>query len=173
MNKVNEASPSTAETNEGGKKFLTFQLDQEEYGIDILKVREIIGMLPITRVPRTPDFMMGVTNLRGKVIPIMDLRQKFGMDSVEHTEETCIIVVRAHGFEMGVVVDRVSEVLTISPSQIDPAPAFGGEVSTEYLLGIGKHEKRVILLLFIDRIVTSKDVLDLNLSDVLPSEEDA
>jgi purine-binding chemotaxis protein CheW len=144
-----------------GGKFLTFFLAGEEYGIEILKVQEIIGMMDITTVPRTPAFIRGVINLRGKVIPIVDLRLKFGMEAVEKTDETCIIVVRASGVEMGVVVDRVSEVLDISSSNIDEVPAFGAEVDTSYLLGIAKADGRVQLLLAIDWVLSSQEVIDL------------
>jgi purine-binding chemotaxis protein CheW len=102
-----------------GGKFLCFFLAEEEYGIEILKVQEIIGMMKVTRVPRTPSWMRGVINLRGKVIPIVDLRLQFGMDVVDQTGATCIIVVHAQGVEMGLVVDRVSEVLDIASRDID------------------------------------------------------
>jgi purine-binding chemotaxis protein CheW len=144
-----------------GGKFLTFFLAEEEYGIEILKVQEIIGMMDITTVPRTPVFIRGVINLRGKVIPIVDLRLKFGMEAVEKTDETCIIVVRARGVEMGLVVDRVSEVLDIASDHIDEVPSFGAEVDTSYLLGIAKAEDRVKLLLAIDKVLSSQDVIDL------------
>ena len=144
-----------------GGKFLTFFLAGEEYGIEILKVQEIIGMMDITTVPRTPTFIRGVINLRGKVIPIVDLRLKFGMEAVEKTDETCIIVVRARGVEMGVVVDRVSEVLDIASDNIDEVPSFGAEVDTSYLLGIAKADSRVKLLLAIDRVLSSHEVIDL------------
>ena len=144
-----------------GGKFLTFFLANEEYGIEILKVQEIIGMLSITAVPRTPSFVRGVVNLRGKVIPIIDLRLKFGMPAAEQTEETCIIVVQARGIEMGIVGDRVSEVLDIAADAIDEAPSFGAEVDTEYLLGIAKAEGQVRLLLDIDEVLSNQDVVAL------------
>jgi purine-binding chemotaxis protein CheW len=146
-----------------GGKFLTFFLDEEEYGIEILKVHEIIGMMSITMVPRTPPFIRGVINLRGKVIPIIDLRLKFGMEAIEQTEETCIIVVQAQSVELGIVVDRVSEVLDIASDDIDEPPSFGADVPTDYLLGIAKTEERVKLLLNIDRVLTTNEVV------VLPS----
>jgi len=132
-------------------KFLTFFLAGEEYGLEILKVQEIIGMMDITPVPRAPEYIRGVINLRGKVIPIVDLRLRFGMESAERTSETCIIVVEANGVQTGIVVDQVSEVLDISADQIEDTPAFGSEVRTDYILGIGKAEGRVKLLLDIDR----------------------
>lgn len=138
-------------------KYLTFFLASEEYGVEILKVHEIIGMLPITRVPRTPSFVRGVINLRGKVIPIIDLRDRFGMPH-EGAEEQCIIVVQVHGIQLGVVVDKVSEVLSIAEGEIEPTPSFGVDVSTEYLLGLAKGDGRVRLLLDIDRVLTASEV---------------
>jgi purine-binding chemotaxis protein CheW len=152
------ASPTsaTARLAQAGK-YLTFYLADEEYGVEILKVHEIIGMLPITRVPRTPSFVRGVINLRGKVIPIIDLRERFGMPH-EGAEEQCIIVVQVHGIQLGVVVDKVSEVLSIADGEIEPTPSFGVDVSTEYLLGLAKGEGRVRLLLDIDRVLTATEV---------------
>jgi purine-binding chemotaxis protein CheW len=134
-------------------KFLTFFLAGEEYGFEILKVHEIIGLLPITRVPQTTKFMRGVINLRGKVIPIFDARLKFGMPAVEGTNETCIIVVHIRGVEVGVMVDRVSEVVDIPEGDIEPPPSFGAGFNTEYILGIGKTQDRVKILLNIDRML--------------------
>jgi purine-binding chemotaxis protein CheW len=150
-----------ARGRERGGKFLTFFLAGEEYGIEILKVHEIIGMMGITRVPRTPVFIRGVINLRGKVIPVVDLRLKFGMESKEQTEETCIIVVQVQKVEMGIMVDKVSEVLDIAAKDIDDAPSFGAEVNTDYLLGIGKAQGRVKLLLDIDKVLSSHEVVAL------------
>ncbi|MBI2886034.1 MAG: chemotaxis protein CheW [Chloroflexi bacterium] len=149
---------STRAGDRGGK-FLTFFLDNEEYGLKILKVQEIFGMMPVTPVPRTPQFILGVINLRGKVIPVMDLRLKFGMAAKAQTEETCIIVVQAQGLEMGVVVDKVSEVLDIPEGDIEDAPSFGAQVNTDFLLGIGKSDGKVKLLLDIDRVLATEDVL--------------
>jgi purine-binding chemotaxis protein CheW len=144
-----------------GGKYLTFFLAGEEYGLEILKVQEIIGMMSVTPVPRTPVFIRGVINLRGKVIPVVDLRQKFGMAAIEQTEETCIIVVRAQGVEMGLVVDKVSEVLNIATQDIDDVPSFGAEVTMDYLLGIAKTEGRVRLLLDIDKVLSTQEVVTL------------
>ena len=119
-------------------KYLTFILADEVYGLEILKVREIIGMMDITAVPRTPAFVKGVINLRGKVIPVVDLRAKFGMPVAEKTEETCIIVVDVAGVEMGIMVDKVSEVLNIAEKDIEDAPSFGVNVDTDFILGMGK-----------------------------------
>jgi purine-binding chemotaxis protein CheW len=147
-----------------GGKFLSFFLKQEEYGIEILKVQEIIGILPITRVPRTPEFVKGVINLRGKIIPVTDLRSKFNMEDREETSETCIIVVQTNGLEIGVIVDKVSEVLDISDSEIEDVPSFGTDVSTDYLLGIGNTSGRVRLLLDIQKILTPQEVMDAHLA---------
>jgi purine-binding chemotaxis protein CheW len=138
-------------------KFLTFFLAGEEYGLEILKVSEIIGMQPITRVPRTPAHIRGVINLRGKVIPIMELRARFGMPR-DGTEETCIIVVQVAGIQTGVIVDKVSEVVSIVDAEIEDAPTFGEAIRTEYLLGIGKAQGRVKLLLDIDRVLSGDDL---------------
>jgi len=159
---VNEISGRLRSGKGAGGKFLTFFLAGEEYGIEILKVHEIIGMMPITRVPRTPAFIRGVINLRGKVIPIVDLRLKFGMESVEQTAETCIIVVHVEGIEMGIVVDRVSEVLNIGGSEIEDAPSFGEDVNTDYILGIGKTQAKVKILLDIDRVLSTQDVVQIH-----------
>ena len=139
-------------------KYLTFHLAGEEYGLEILKVREINGVMDITSVPRTPDFIKGVINLRGKVIPVIDLRLKFGLDELKHTEETCIIVVDVGGLEMGVIVDRVSEVLDIPGSQIDDAPSFGATVDTGFIIGMGKTGDKVTILLDISSVLTGVDL---------------
>lgn len=147
-----------------GGKFLTFFLGKEEYGLEILKVHEIIGMMPITPVPRTPQFVRGVINLRGRIIPVMELRQKFGMSSVEQTDESCIIVVQSDGVQTGIIVDRVSEVLDIANENIEDAPSFGAGVNIEYILGLGKSEGRVKLLLDIDRILENKNTEGANVT---------
>lgn len=145
------------ERNRAGGKFLTFFLGEEGYGLEILKVHEIIGVLPITRVPRTPEFIRGVINLRGKVIPVVDLRLKFGMPIIEQTEQTCIIVVDVGKVEMGIVVDKVSEVLNIEPNQIADAPSFGVAVNTDFILGLGKANNKVIILLDIGKVLTTME----------------
>lgn len=142
-------------------KYLTFFLGDEEYGLEILKVQEIIGMLPVTRVPRTAPYVRGVINLRGRVIPIVDLRVKFGMPEWAGDDTTCMIVVQVQGVQLGVVVDRVSEVLAILEDEIDDAPSFGAAVTTEFLLGIAKSAGRIKLLLDIDRVLTTDDVIDI------------
>ena len=139
-------------------KYLTFGLAGEEYGLEILRVREIMGVMDITAVPRTPDFVKGVINLRGKVIPVVDLRLKFGFEAIEHTDETCIIVVDVGEIEMGIIVDKVSGVLDIAEENIDDAPSFGNSVNTDFILGMGKSEERVTILLDISRVLTGDEV---------------
>jgi len=153
-------STMTAHTNktDRGGKFLTFFLSSEEYGIEILKVQEIIGVMPITPIPRTPSFIKGVINLRGRIIPIIDLRLKLSMAEVKHTDETCFIVVKAHDMHMGIVVDKVSEVLNIESENVEDAPSMGQEIDTEYILGIGKAAGKVKLLLDIDKVLSDKDL---------------
>lgn len=143
-------------------KYLTFTLGSEEYGIGILKIKEIIGMMPITSVPRTPSFIKGVINLRGKVIPVMDLRLRFGMEEAPYNERTCIIVVEMEGksglVTMGLVVDSVSEVLAIKGDDIGETPSFGTSVNTDYILGMAKAGKGVKILLDIDKVLTGREL---------------
>jgi purine-binding chemotaxis protein CheW len=142
-------------------KYLTFSLAGEEYGIGILKVKEIIGMMPITTVPRAPSFVKGVINLRGKVIPVLDLRLRFGMEAREYTERTCIIVVEfgsgGRDVIVGIVVDSVSEVLNIRGEDIEETPAFGTALNTEYIHGMAKIGKGVKILLDIDRVLAHEE----------------
>jgi purine-binding chemotaxis protein CheW len=149
-------NPATAAARAG--KYVIFGLGDEEYGIDVTMVREIIGPMPITRVPRMPESVRGMINLRGKVIPIVDLRIRFGLEAVDHGRRTCIIVVQPAAAEFGVVVDRVSEVATIAASEIEDAPTFGVGIETEYLLGVAKHGTRVRLLLDIQRALTRQEL---------------
>ncbi len=146
-------------------KYLTFSLADEEYGIGILKIKEIIGMMAITSVPKTPDFVKGVINLRGKVIPVVDLRLKFKMDSIAYTERTCIIVVEiesaADTVLIGIVVDAVSEVLGIKETDIEETPTFGSSLNTEYILGMAKLDKSVKILLDIDKVLSTQEITEL------------
>jgi len=143
-------------------KYLTFKLADEEYGLEILKVQEIIRMQTVTRVPRTPDYVRGVLNLRGKVIPVIDLRSKFGMETQEDTDKTCIIVVQVSGGDhrivMGVIIDEVREVLDISADCIEDTPSFGASINTEFIIGIGKVGDNVKMLLDIDKVLTATEV---------------
>jgi len=151
---------STMAEKEG--KYLTFSLAEEEYGIGILKIKEIIGMMPVTTVPQTPEFVKGVINLRGKVIPVMDLRLRFGMEAIDYTDRTCIIVVEIEGafgtVRIGIVVDSVSEVLNIKGDDIEGIPTFGTKLNTDYILGMAKMEGGVKILLDIDRVLSGDEV---------------
>jgi purine-binding chemotaxis protein CheW len=142
-----------------GGKFLTFMLGREEYGLPVLKVREIIKVMDITHVPQVAAHVLGVINLRGKVIPVIDLRRKFGLEPQEHTERTCIIVAEVAlaqtAVMMGVVVDSVSEVVNVAASEIDETPDFGGQNTTDYLLGLAKVKGSVKILLDLDRVLGS------------------
>jgi len=151
----------SAKTDSRAGKYLTFFLSDEEYGVEILKVQEIIGRMPITPVPLTSKYIRGVINLRGKIHPIMDLKIKFGMDETVMTEETCIIVIKTSALMMGILVDKVSEVVNITSDDIEDTPSFGAEVNPEYLLGVGKAGGRVRLLLDIEKVITASDVVNL------------
>jgi purine-binding chemotaxis protein CheW len=145
-------------------KYMTFKLANEEYGLEILKVREIIGLMDITRVPRAPDCISGVINLRGKVIPVVNLRLKFGMPGAEPTDQTVIIVVQYamadQDLTMGILVDEVLEVLSLGRDQIEPTPNFGAATGQrDFILGVGKADRRVIFLLDIGRILTADEAL--------------
>jgi len=143
-------------------KYLTFTLDEEEYGIGILKVKEIMGVMPITSVPRAPHFVKGVINLRGKVIPVIDLRLRFSIPEIAYTDKTCIIVVEIKGLagqvQMGIVVDSVSEVLNIKGEDIEDTPTFGAAVETDYILGMAKIDGGVKILLDIDRVLSNREI---------------
>lgn len=143
-------------------KYLTCNLDEETYGLEILKVQEIIGMQDITKVPRTPEYVKGVINLRGKVIPVVDLRMKFGMEEVETTRKTCIIVIQvSRGVRKvitGIVVDEVSEVLNISAEEIEPSPSFGTQIDTAFILGMAKTKDEVKILLDIDKVLSDGEI---------------
>jgi len=143
-------------------KYLTFSLAGEEYGIGILKVKEIIGMMPITHVPQAPEFVKGVINLRGKVIPVIDLRLKFGIESIDYTERTCIIVVEISSasktIALGIVVDSVSEVVNIKSSDIEDTPSFGAKLRTEFILGMAKTGSGVKILLDINLVLADEEV---------------
>jgi purine-binding chemotaxis protein CheW len=139
-------------------KYLTFALANEEYGLEILKVREIIGYIDVTAIPQMPPYVKGVINLRGQVIPVVDLRARFGMETADVTDQTCIIVVEiAHGARKsstGIVVDHVQEVLDIAGGDIEETPQFGAVVNTDFILGMAKVGSSVKILLSIDRVLS-------------------
>ena len=159
-------------------QYLTFELGDEVYGLQILKVQEIIGIMTVTRVPRTPSYVRGVINLRGKVIPVIELRTKFGMVNAEDTSRTCIIVVQvateadARGetggsrrTTMGIIVDEVAEVLEVASDQIEPAPSFGAAVPTEFILGMGKVGEKVVMLLDVDKVLSVGELAALHAAE--------
>jgi purine-binding chemotaxis protein CheW len=148
-----------------GGKYLTFALGREEYGLKILQVREIIGFMEVTLVPRMPAYVRGVINLRGQVIPVIDLRAKFGMNAVERTQATCIIVVEISAgdgrkISTGIVVDRVSEVISVTDDCVEDAPEFGVSVHADFIFGMAKIGGAVKILLDIDHVLSSQDALD-------------
>jgi len=152
----------TADRADLAGKYMGFKLDEENFGLVILKVQEIIGLMTITAVPRTPEFVRGVINLRGKVIPVVDLRLKFGLTPKENTELTCIMVVQVTINEslvtMGLIVDQVSEVMDISADQVEPTPSFGDVEAEKFLLGMGKFQENVVMLLDADRILSDGEM---------------
>lgn len=150
------SSGSSCSQDRGGK-YLTFFLGGEEYGLEILKVQEIIGMMPITAIPRSPKFVRGVINLRGKIIPVVDLRLKLEMEAKEQTDQTCMIVVQSTSGQVAIIVDSVSEVLDIASEDIEDSPALGDRVRSDYILGIGKSESKVKLLLDIDKALSMEN----------------
>jgi len=165
MLSVNEpAAAGQADARAG--KYLTFQLASEEFGIRVLKVREIMGLQEITAVPQTPAHIKGVINLRGKVVPVIDLRLKFGLATAEYTQRTCIIVTQVQGESgsvlMGIIVDGVSEVLSLTGAEIEDTPDFGEEIAGQYLLGMAKVKGKVKILLDIDRVLSSTELHSLN-----------
>jgi len=166
MSQTLNADNAVKEASDVGKKlagkYLTFKLGDEEYGLEILKVQEIIQMQTVTHVPRTPDYVRGVINLRGKVIPVVDLRKKFGMPAAEDTDRTCIIVVQiAHNDSkvvMGTIIDEVKEVLDIKAENIEETPSFGASIDTQFILGMGKIGQSVKILLDIDKVMSVKEI---------------
>jgi purine-binding chemotaxis protein CheW len=160
---TNSAALDSARTLDNlAGKYLTFALGAEIYGIEILQVQEIIGIMHITKIPRTPDYVRGVINLRGRVIPVIELRRKFRMETVDDTDRTCIIVVQIAGNDgrltMGILVDEVSEVIDIAASQIELPPAMGDTVDTAFILAMGKVGERVVILLDVNKVLTSEEI---------------
>ena len=155
-------------------KYMTFKLGDEAYGLEILRVREIIGLMEITRVPRAREHVRGVINLRGKVIPVVDLRLKFAMPASEATDQTVIIVVQyvvaGASCTMGILVDQVLEVLSIEGAQIEPPPSFGeGAVDADFIMGVGKTEQHVVFLLDIGRVLSEAESRELAAAAASPA----
>ena len=138
-------------------QLVTFNISQEEFGIDILKVQEIIRTMEITKVPRAPEFVEGVINLRGKVIPIIDLRRRFGMDPRKHDNQTRIVVVELLGMIVGFVVDSVSEVLRIPVDTVVPPPAIVSGIDSEYISGVGKLDDRLLILIDLEKLLSNQE----------------
>ncbi len=161
--RIGTSGKAANRTREG--KYLTFSLDREEYGIGVLKVKEIMGMIQITSVPRTPEHVKGVINLRDKVIPVIDLRMRFGIETIDYEDRTCIVVVEIESaggrLQIGIVVDSVSEVLNIKSDEIEDMPAFGTSLDTDYILGMAKAGSGIKILLDIDRVLTTREINDL------------
>lgn len=159
INKELECFEQNGDLSKLAGKYLTFRLANEGYGIEILKVREIIGLMNITKVPNMPDYVCGVINLRGKIYPVIDLHTKFGIGSMETTNETCIIVVDVMQNEkpvtVGILVDSVSEVVEISADEIEPTPQFNISLDSNYIMGIGKIQDEIKILLDIDKVLAS------------------
>ena len=150
-----------AETNQ----YLTFMLEEEVFALDIHKVREVLDFSTVTKVPRTPDFMRGVINLRGTVVPVVDMRLKFGMSRTEKTVNTCIIIVElvvsGETVVVGAMADSVREVIDLEPEQIEPAPRIGTSLQTEFIKGMGKHNDNFIIILDIDAVFSTDELADL------------
>lgn len=136
---------------------LVFALGEEEYAVDVMRVREIVGPLPVTRVPGMPAHVRGVINLRGKVIPVIDLRTRFGLEAVDHGPRTCMVVLQAGEMEVTALVDRVCEVARIAAAELEETPSFGPSVDTSYLLGIARSGTRVRMLLDMDRVMSTDE----------------
>ena len=157
MENYNAGNGATDE-DQVASEFLTFTLGQEEYAIDILKVQEIRGYDTVTRIANAPDFIKGVINLRGLIVPIVDLRIKFHQSQVEYTPFTVVIILNVAERVVGVVVDSVSDVLALTPSQIRPAPDFSASFDTQYILGLATVENRMLIVTDIERLMSSRDM---------------
>ncbi len=151
------------------RQYLTFILDGELFALDISKVREVLDYTKITRVPQMPEFMLGVINLRGSVVPVIDMRTKFGMNKVERTVNTCIVIVEvtldSDNVILGALVDSVQEVFELDPEQIEPPPKIGMRLKTEFIKGMGKKEEKFIIILDIDRIFSTEELIILQGND--------
>ncbi|HUW50066.1 MAG TPA: chemotaxis protein CheW [Sulfuricella sp.] len=142
----------------GANEFLTFTLGHEEYGMEITKVQEIRGYDAVTKLANTPDFLKGITNLRGIIVPIIDMRIKFNLEHAEYNDLTVVIIINVAHRVVGMVVDGVSDVITLAPDQIKPAPEFGGAIDTQYVMGIGTVDDRMLILVDIEKLMSSQDM---------------
>lgn len=162
MSEVNEASQELANNNNGQRQYLSFLLDGEEYGVDILRVQELRGWTPVTRMPDMPEYMQGVLNLRGAIIPVVDLRLRFGLKTKEYGPTTVVIVVNVDSGRtervMGIIVDAVSETYTLALDQIQPAPKVGSVINSDFITGLVAENERMIVLLDIDALMNSDEM---------------
>lgn len=153
---------SSIDHEENGSQFLTFQLDNEAYGVDILRVQEIKGWTPVTRIPNTPEYLKGVLNLRGTIVPIIDMRMRFNLETMEYNAETVIIVLSVQTGSgervVGIVVDSVSDVLSVKTDEIKPSPDFGTSVNTEFIDGLATVDEQMVMLLDIDKMLTTDEI---------------
>lgn len=157
---LNKTDVSPEQADDTGNEFLVFTLANQEYGIDILKVQEIRGYdsQSVTRIANVPSFIKGVTNLRGVIVPIVDMRIKFNLESVEYNHQTVVVILNLVSRVVGVVVDGVSDVLMLQPAQVSAAPQFGTAFSTEYLTGIGTVGERMLILVDIEKLMSSSEM---------------
>lgn len=159
--------------NIDSNQYLTFQLDDEVFGLEIGKVREVLDFTTVTRVPQTPEYMRGVINLRGSVVPVMDLRLKFGMAQTESTVNTCIIIteieLEGEVTVLGALADSVQEVLDLEPDQIEPAPKMGTKLPTDFIKGMGKREEQFVILLDIDKVFSQDELITVQGASVQPA----
>jgi len=159
MSDYTQNSASAREAgDDAGKEFLAFTLGQEEYGIDILRVQEIRGYEPVTRIANSPEFVKGVVNLRGIIVPIVDMRIKFNLGTPTYDQFTVVIILSIGGRVMGMVVDSVSDVTTLTPDQIKPAPEMGTTFDSDYLIGLGTLNERMLILVDIDKLMSSPEM---------------
>ncbi len=169
MSTAMESTEATIETTDAaldqlmgfstdGHQYLTFMLGEEAYGIEILRVQEIKGYTGVTRIPNTPEYIKGILNLRGTIVPIVDLRMKFGLEEIEYTKLTVIIVVEVCGRTMGIIVDEVSDVLSFPDKDIRPAPEFGRAVDVSFISGIGRIGEKLVTLLALDHVLSADEV---------------
>jgi purine-binding chemotaxis protein CheW len=157
--------------------YLTFTLQGERYAVDVSKVREVLELTKITKVPKTPDFMRGVINLRGSVVPVIDLKLKFGMGTTEQTIDTCIVVMEVSIEQgeitvLGSLADSVNEVIEMDPDQIEPAPEIGTSMNTEFIKGMGKQEEDFVIILDIDRVFSEEDMEVIKNTDITGKKEE-
>ncbi|HUW50127.1 MAG TPA: chemotaxis protein CheW [Sulfuricella sp.] len=149
---------ASSKVTAGVNEFLTFTLGHEEYGMEITKVQEIRGYDAVTKLANTPDFLKGITNLRGIIVPIIDMRIKFNMEHAEYNDLTVVIIINVAHRVVGMVVDGVSDVITLSQDQVKPAPEFGGAIDTKYVMGIGAVDDRMLILVDIEKLMSSEDM---------------